>query len=392
MKILHIITSLKIGGAESALYNFLAKALEQQEGTHFVAYFHEGPTAEKIKTLGIKTYHVTGRWFMYDPFIYVRLKKLIYLLKPDLIHTSLWSANIIGRILGHRLSIPVLSDQHGDSMHEGWIRNLLDRWTVKWACNVVAVGDQVAASYRANIIGAIKIPAERKVISSRLLVIKNGIDVDAVRKKAASDALDRSAIGMRNTDFVVGAVGRLDPIKSYDVLITAFSLFVNALKKREMEGNTVRCPKLCIVGDGQEKERLQQLVTTLSIQHDVLFVGAQHNVFRFYPLFDLFALSSQSEGLSIALLEAMSFALPVITTHVKGQHEVLVDGVNGFLISVNDVSSYARALERLYYDKALAFAMGKVNYQRVNASFSITTVVERYYQLYRKMRMPERLL
>lgn len=382
MNILHLITSLKVGGAESALVNYLSKVSDPKvvdhkiighdSNTHSVVYFHHGPNADKIRDLGVKIYQVFGAFSIYDPVLFFRLAKLIKLIKPDIIHSSLWSANISARLISMFYKIPVICDLHGNSFDEGKFRNWLDRRTVNYCAKIVAVSDSVKDSYLKNIIGA------NCSKYSKLVVIKNGIDVDSLKNKAYSDPLTRKDFGLLQSDFVVGAVGRLEPIKSYDILIRAFARF--------LKDNNAANAKLVIVGDGSQRQALQDLVKSLKIQDHVVFTGFCPDACKFYPIFDCFALSSQSEGLSIALLEAMAFGIPVISTNSDiYKHDVIKSGINGFLVNTGDIQSYASAINKLFIDRELGKIIGAKNAELVRTEFCIDGVADKYQQLYQQL-------
>jgi len=376
MNILHLITSLKVGGAESALVYYLSKVVGHDENTHSVAYFHHGPNAEKIEKLGIKIYKIPGLFFTYDFFFFLNLKRVIKLIRPDIIHSSLWSANIIARLISKFSKIPVICDLHGNSFDEGKLRNWFDRRTVNYCAKIVAVSDSVKDSYLKNIIGE----------SSKLVVIKNGIDVQALRAKAFSSPLSRKDFGFSDNDFIVGAVGRLEPIKSYNVLIKAFACLPPFCHPELDSGSNARA-KLCIVGGGSQAEELATLVKNLKIEEHIVFTGFRSDAYKFYPLFDCFALSSQSEGLSIALLEAMAFGLPVISTNSDiNKHDVIKPDINGFLVYPNDIESYALAINKLFQDhkngKTLRRCIGDRNSALIKSDFYIDNVADMYQGLY----------
>ncbi len=370
MKILHLITSLKVGGAESALVNYLSKVVGKDGNAHLVVYFHHGPNVKKIEDLGINICKITGLISIYDPFFFYRLVKLVRYIKPDIIHSSLWSANIIARLISKFYKIPVVCDLHGNSFDEGKFRNWLDRRTVNYCAKIVSVSESVKDSYLKNIIGAKDVIN----VSSKLVVIKNGIDVQALRDKALKEPLSGKNLGLSDDDFVIGAVGRLEPIKSYDVLIKAFAKFL----KLSRASNA----KLLVVGYGTQRESLVNLVKSLGIECSVIFVGYRSDAYKFYPLFDCFALSSQSEGLSIALLEAMSFGLPVISTHPDLNHDVIKHGINGFLVLPGDIDTYALAINRLYQDQKYAKIIGQSNKELVKSNFNINVVMAGYQNVY----------
>lgn len=379
MKILHLITGLKIGGAESALFNFLAALPVDLRENHVVAYFHYGSTVEKIKNLGVQTCGLAGKKRTYTFGSLATLNRIIGTFKPNIIHSALWSANIIGRVFSWWSNIPLICDLHGDSFDEGRLRNFFERLTVKLPKAFVAVGDKVADSYRKNIIGAVKSEILQKKISERLVVIKNGIDVQALQNNIQKSTLTRASMGIPKNAFVVGAVGRFEKIKSYDILIKSFAGLLKAC------GETEKKPFLCLIGDGSQKEFLLNLIKDLGIEQHVLLPGFRDDCYAWYPLFDCFCLSSQSEGISIAMLEAMVAGLPVVTTHDSTKHDVIIDGVNGFLVPVNDCESYVQGLFRLYQDPELCKSMRQKNAALIACNFNIQMVVNGYYQLYQNL-------
>src|SRR5579859_5390998 len=97
-KVVHLISSLKIGGAESLLYDLIV-GLGNQDYEHHVIYFHHGPHVARLEQLGVSTYQVRGIITLYDPIFFWRLARLIKKLKPDVIHSALWAANFAGRII-----------------------------------------------------------------------------------------------------------------------------------------------------------------------------------------------------------------------------------------------------------------------------------------------------
>jgi len=385
MKILHVISSLKIGGAETALYNFL-QSVQSKGNEHIVAFFHDGPYREKIEALGIKTYGINGWLYRYDPGAYFYLKKLVRSCNPDVIHSALWSANILSRILASHCHIPVICDLHGNCIDEGRFRNLLDRLTTRKAFAIVAVSNTVHAAYKDHVYN-----------HPNLITIQNGINIARVKKRASANPLSREELGIPSDAFVIGAVGRLEPIKSYDVLLHAFAKFckrINSCAHAELvevwsaSKRAIAPPRDIIVGAGSERKELESLCQTLGIQDRVMFVGMRPDAQRFYPLFDCFALSSHSEGLSIALLEALCFGLPVITTHAFAHHDVITYGVNGFLIPPNDIDTYAKHLELLYKQPNLCAKMRKANADLVHKQFSLDATVNAYVSLYQKAYIP----
>jgi glycosyltransferase involved in cell wall biosynthesis len=342
---------------------------------HHVAYFYAGPCVTTIASLGIPTHLVGGLLNRYDPILYYRLVKLVKHIKPDVIHTSLWSANILGRIIGKHYGIPVVSDLHGNCEHEGWLRNIIDRHTAHLSQRTIAVAATVENSYRQHIIEKINSIKRRQHAHSSLLVIKNGIDAHKLRDQMATRSLARHKLGIAEKAFVVGSVGRLEPIKSYDILIRAFALLCSSKPRR-------RPLTLMLVGGGSHMQTLKNLVQSLGIASNIIFAGEQPNAWRYYSLFDCFALSSQSEGISLALLEALCCGIPVVTTHAYQQHDVITHNIHGYLVPPGDIRSLTRTLEELYNRPEKAIAMGTAARQLIDEKFTIDRVVEQYRDIF----------
>ncbi len=399
MKILHIITSLKIGGAEAALVNFLTKVTQTKNNNiehkheHRVAYFYDGPNKTKINKLNIKTHNIKGIVKSYDPIAYFRLKKLIKSYKPDILHTSLWSANFMGSLVAKQLNVPIMCEIHGNCRYvSSRLRNYLDQKIITIPNKIIAVSDAVHDSYKTFVIEKIKNIKHKQKTLSKLTVIKNGIDIENIRKKAHTNKLTRHKLNINDNDFVIGAVGRLEPIKSYDILIKAFKLAHDTIRQAkkdqspytQSQTSTQDTLKLCIIGDGSEREYLESLAKKLNLSDAIIFMGSRPDTYRFYKLFDCFALSSQTEGLSIALLEALVFGLPIITTNREIKHEVLEHNTHGLIVPINNVEKYAHALLTLYRNTILRQNMHKANLKLVQA-YSLDTVLKKYQEIYHEI-------
>ncbi|HBS47624.1 TPA: hypothetical protein DEO28_04650 [Candidatus Dependentiae bacterium] len=379
MRVVHFITSLKIGGAEAALYNLL-KNFDHTQNEHIIIYFYMGENFNKIKQLGIKTYKIDGLISIYDPFALIKILLLIKKLKPDVLHTALWSANILGRIVAKLLNIPVICDYHGNVSSQSKLRNLLEQKTIKIPTYFVAVSKSVKKDFEETLTSKCNKKLQNTILQ-KLILIQNGIDMDSIMQQICTNNINRKSFGFDENDFVIGTVGRLEPIKSYNILLLAFAEFI---KKLPSENHTNI--KLCIVGGGSEMENLKKLAEKLNIAKNIYFTGMQANSFNFYPNFDCFALSSQSEGLSIALLEALSFGLPIITTHSNTEHDVIVNGKNGFLIKINDFKDLAEKLFLLYYNPNLKNRMKAENIALANRNFDIKASAKLFESLYQKAK------
>jgi glycosyltransferase involved in cell wall biosynthesis len=380
VKILHIITSLKVGGAESSLYNFLSyiSSHKNYSHKHVVVHFYDGMYAQKIRNLGIKVIHIRGLFLLYDPILLFRLMAIIRREQPNILHTALWIANVLGRLAGRFFKVPVVSDLHGLVRHEGKFRNYIEKITCRFSRYLVAVGPSVAHDYE-NVIFS----KNRLKDKEQLVVINNGVDINFVIKQATVDPLIRQEVGLHNQAFVIGSVGRFETIKGYDLLITAFSKLLKKIPNKELK---IRPIQLCLVGDGRQRYDLEKLVKNLKIQDNVIFTGMREDHHRFYPLFNCFALSSYSEGISISLLEALAFGLPVVTTNETMNHDVVEHGKHGFLVLGRDAEMYADSLKKFYADQTLCEKIS-INNKNQAKDYSLKNHVNSIYYLYDNLKI-----
>lgn len=361
-KVVHLITSLKMGGAESLLCDFLAFA-DRENYDVAVIYFHEGPNVARLRQLNIPLFHIKGAFCLYDPVFFFRLYACIKTVRPSLLHTWLWSANIAGRIMGKVFGIPILNSFHNNVDQDGMLRGMLDRYSQWMATALVAVSDGVASS----------LVEHHKIPFANITTIKNGIPAQSIQERGMLCAKARVQLGLEEHHFVIGSVGRFVPLKNYSLLLEAF-----AHLQKEIEH-----ARLVLLGSGPEEQKLRALALALGIADKVVFVIGQQS-YGYYPLFDCFVLSSYKEGISMALLEAMSFSLPCVSTHEKITHDVIKQGINGLLVPSGDKNVLKEAMKSLIWDEQKADLLGKNAYKTVKNDLSLEAMKNGYEAVYLK--------
>lgn len=359
-KLLHIISSLKIGGAESLLVDMI-RELDDEFEQH-VIYFHPGPNVTRIEHQGIPVYRIRGLVSLYDPLFLKRLYGLVKSIAPNCIHTSLWAANFFGRIIAKFLKIPTLSVVHLGVNQDGFFRNILDRYTFFLATRTVAVSDDVAQT------------VEKKGFLKRghIQVIRNGIDVEYLVQHGRRLCYTLAKLGLDKEHVVFGSVGRFIPRKNYTLLLSSFSQ-VHGLYPEA---------RLVLIGTGPEEGRLRKTADELGI-HDLVRFVVGELAYGYFPLFDCFVLSSLQEGLSIALLEAMSFGLAPIVTVAHEKHEVIKSGENGICVPLNDAKSLSLSMGMLVGDGKLRESLGRKAYESVAKDYSMGRMINSYRRVLR---------
>lgn len=357
--LVHVISNLGIGGAEGILFQLLTH-LDSSEFKHSVVYFYDGPYVEKIKKLGIQTHCVQGLFFTYDPLFMFRFFSLIKILKPDCLHTLLWAANFLGRIVASILKIPHVEVLHNNIEQNGLVRLMLDRMTARQRGELVVVSDGVYDSLKKHAPWLLYRPAQ---------VIKNGIGHEQSKAK-----ITRESLGLADGHFVIGSVGRFEPVKNYGLLLTAFALLYDDHRKA----------RLVLVGQGSQEQFLRTRAYDLGIDDRVVFVIGQ-DAKPYYELFDAFVLTSPKEGMSLALLEAMQAGVPPVVTSLLGRHDVIEDQKNGFLVPAGDPVTLAQRLDRLIRSRALRRQLAEEAKKRIVSDFKIKTMVQEYKKLYEQV-------
>jgi sugar transferase (PEP-CTERM/EpsH1 system associated) len=357
VNICHLITELNVGGAEKALARLLAH-LDRDRFAPTVAclYGGDGIVADEIRALSIPVIdlEMTAKW-RWDAFW--RLYCLLCRERPAILHTWMFHANVPGRVLGRLAAVPIIiSSERTMGMERRW-RYWLNRITDPLTNRVVCVSQQVA-DFVVRHVG---------IRRDKTVIIPNGIDLqDFARLPGRRQA--RAALKLPPDRVLVGTVARLDPVKRLDVLLRAMGSLLDVYA--------------IIVGDGPERTQLEALTKRSGLAGRVHFAGHQEDILPWLAALDVFVLSSDWEGMSNALLEAMAAGLPVVATTVGGTPEVVVDGVTGLLVPPRDPAALAGALATLVCDTALRGKMGQAGRERVAQCFSVEWMVEQTQTLY----------
>lgn len=356
MHIVHLISSLKMGGAERILC-ILAAQLAKTKHTQSVIYFHDGPLRTEIEALGIKTYYISSGFFKYDIVFILNLMKQLRALQPDVIHSALWSANFFGVFIAKLLKIPIVCAIHAQRSVEGALRNILDTLSLKQASHLITITSTIKQQL-----------IEKKLVTpAQVTVIENSIDIQDILYKASQSTITRLSLGLNEQQFVIGSVGRFVHVKNYHFLLKSVAGLL--LQYTDM--------RLVIIGIGPEYESLQSLARQLSIYDKVIFILGKP-AYNYYTLFDCLVSASTSEALSLVLLEAMSLNVPCI---VRGDHyhDLIQDGVEGLI--TNTAHELRQAIIKLYIDKNLAQNIGLSGAKLIQNNHSVETMVTNYQQV-----------
>jgi sugar transferase (PEP-CTERM/EpsH1 system associated) len=364
--IVHVIHRLDYGGMERVLVD-LINGMEDGPYRHAVICLTEfSEFRERIRSSEVAVFAL-GKREGKDILSYWRLWRLLRRLRPALVNTyNLATLDVapIARLACCR----VVHAEHGwlvgrEAVPARYVR--LRRLMRPFIDRFVVVSRDLE-TWLNQVVG---------VAPGKLVCIHNGVEAAGFQAGARARDRMREQLGIAAQAFVVGTVARLDPVKAQTDLIEAAARLLDA---RE----SLRDTRFVIVGEGPERPRLEALVRERGLEREVILTGARSDVPQLLAAFDVFALPSHNEGVSIAILEAMASGLPVVATRVGGNPEVVLAGATGMLVASGAVEELAGALATYRDNEALARSHGEAGRARMRAEFSLESMVGRYRQLY----------
>jgi glycosyltransferase involved in cell wall biosynthesis len=210
---------------------------------------------------------------------------------------------------------------------------------------------------------------------SKFAVIRLGIPFEERLGDPTGDADYRRAYGISPDAFVVGWVGRMTGVKDTGAALEILRA------AREQGANAV----LCMVGDGPDRVRLEQLAHEIGIARSCYFVGYQEDVSGYYRLFDALVLPSVNEGTPVSAIEALASGTPVVANRVGGVPDVLRDGLDGFLVRRGDIAGAGARVAALAADAKLRKRLGEAGRARVMERYAVSRLVDDVDRLYRAL-------
>jgi glycosyltransferase involved in cell wall biosynthesis len=312
---------------------------------------------------------------MHDARSITRVAALIRETRPHILHTHTAKAGAIGRLAalsaGPARPPVVVHTFHGHVL-KGYfdtprtaLFGQIERALARTTDALVAVSPEV----RDELVALGVAPRQK------FAVVRLGIPLAERLGDATSDADYRRLYGIGNDAFVVGWVGRMTAVKDTGATLE----IVRALRDRGVDA------VLCMVGDGPDRDQLEQLAHELGIARSCFFVGYQEDVAGYYALFDAFLLPSVNEGTPVSAIEALAAGTPVVATRVGGVPDVVRDGLDGFLVSPGDVDGAAARLASLAADPELRRRLGDAGRARMLDRYSVDRLVDDIDRLYRSL-------
>jgi glycosyltransferase involved in cell wall biosynthesis len=363
ISVLHVASPGEVGGLETVLR---ALAVAQRRSGHRVLVVAAVEPADRQHPLvtALSSEGVEAVQLEVSARAYLRERQLVRDLarewRPDVIHTHGFRSDVVHLATARRLRLAVVTTQHGYS-HLGSRRTrfyeLIQRYCLRRFDAVVAVSNEM---YRQL--------ADRWLRDGPLYTIQNAW----TGSRPTLDRISaRKVLRLDSETFVVGWVGRLVPVKGA-------ALFLEAVARLNGVDLTA-----CVVGGGPERDKLEWMAQELGIQAKTRFVGTIDGAARLFPAFDVFVLSSSSEGTPIALFEAMAARVPIVATSVGGVPDI-ISSCEAVLVPPSDPDAIARGVREIKADPAKTRERVQAADARLRSDFSPKAWLRRYDSVYRQ--------
>ncbi|KPJ58989.1 MAG: hypothetical protein AMJ42_02355 [Deltaproteobacteria bacterium DG_8] len=376
IKIAYIITSTGVGGAEKILYHTVTGLDYNQYSVSICSLKEKGEIAKELEKLGIEVHclHMANKegfigWLI-STIALLKLFSYLRRLKPTIVHSFLFRANILARIAGYLTGVPVIISSIRVMGGEKGYFHYFEGMTSFMVDHYIAVSESV----KRYIVQKSKIPVEK------ISVIYNGVNVRKHNSLQTQNV--KAPFDIEAKDMILMTVGRLQKQKGH------YYLFHAILKVRK----EVAKIKLLIIGEGEEENNLKNLAESLDLTDQIIFTGLRFDVENILSMAKIFILPSLWEGMPNTLLEAMAAGRPVIATDVGGVPELVINGETGVLVPPKDSDALASAIIDLLQDELKAEKMGEVGRVRVEKIFNISKTLEKTENLYRELLKEKQLL
>lgn len=373
MKILHIIDSAGLYGAEMVLLNL---AEEQAKIGHHpvIASIREKdefdmPLEEEASRRALDT--VTFRMLDGPNFLGAwSILRYSWAGKFDIIHSHGYKGNILlGFVPRSIRKIPIICTVHG------WTST--DRWSM---IRLYERADSLSHKYLDAVVlvhkAMLNHPFFARKRISKVFVVNNGIPShvpeDFERTSCIPVPIHEKILEFCSRSKTIGAIGRLSPEKGFDILLEAFHTMI-------AKGYDLN---LLIVGDGPERRKLEEIIARRNMNDRVFLPGYVAQASCYLKHFSVFVISSLTEGLPITLLEAMRAGVPVVSTRVGGIEEVIGGGSAGILVDPRNSDKLAEGMCALICDDELADNLSRKAENRFINNYSSKIMAENYIHVY----------
>jgi glycosyltransferase involved in cell wall biosynthesis len=362
---IQLISTGGLYGAERALLELASYLEDQGWGSHVVALEGQGATrlVDRARALGLaaEAFVPTGRLGLWP--MMQRLRQLLGKYPRAIVHSHGYKPDILLSVLGTSRHLPCLATCHNwiSETRKMQLLEALDKRVLRGFDHVVAVSGRVSEELTSSGVSAQKVS-----------LIKNGISAPTVAD-GARQAI-REEFGLSTRSKVVAQIGRLARSKRTDLLLAAVSSLPADIDVHVL-----------LVGEGDQAQSLAELVKSQRLERRVHFCGYRSDIAQILVAADLLALTSEKEGLPIAILEAMAMRCPIVSTSVGEIPQVLSDPQDAWLVPPNDLSALTAAIHEALTDPGEAETRAANAHALFLRQYSRDSMGAHYLEIYEKV-------
>ena len=360
MKILIVTSHLNFGGISSYSV-FLAKKLKEKGHNVFIAS-SGGDMVKELKEDKIGHLKVAlNTKSELNPKIILSSFRIVLFLKAnkiDIMHAQSRVSQVTCYLASLFTKIPYITTCHG------FFKPKITRKLFKfWGIKVIAISEAV----RAHLVNDLKVPKDK------IVMIHNGVDIGNFKRNYNNEEKEsiRKEFSLTKA-IVVGIIARLSSVKGHIYLLEAAKLILN--KRKDIQ--------FLIIGDGPEESKLKKLTKTLEIEENVVFHKSILDTAQALAVMDIFVMPSISEGLGLAILEAMASSLPVVASNVGGIYSLISEGKNGYLLTPKNPAAIEDAILKIINNSQLAKDMGNLGQKICEKDFSLNVFADQVEKVY----------
>lgn len=365
-RVLHLISSSGFLGAENVVLELSKESIkagywvtigiiENRNNLHME--LSDRSVEEGIK---VQIFPCRGR---FDRRTISSIRSFVNSKQPNILHSHGYKSNFYA-LTANRGKIPWIVTNHlwKKTTFALKVYAYLDSLFIRHADRVVAVSDEIRSEM-----------VNDGIPPQKITIIDNGVDMERFALNRNEEI--RKSFGFNGNSKVIGTIASMTPEKGHTYLLEAMRQVID------------KCPecRFMIVGDGSQRQFLEEKTSHLGLTGKVLFTGSRKDVPEILSMLDIFVLPSLKEGLPMALLEAMAAGVPVIATRVGAVPKVVIHGKTGLLVEKGDVNGLITAITQFLKDRKMSVRLSMKGYEKVKSEFSSNVMTLKYLDIYRKL-------
>jgi glycosyltransferase involved in cell wall biosynthesis len=363
IKVLHMIETSGPGGAENMLIRLIC-GLDEEKYDSVTCLLKDGWLRHKLEERNIETLIFPQKRCIDISWLITVIK---YIKKHNvrMLHTHEFAMNVNGSLLSQLINIPCVTTVHGKNYYtDKWYRKVAYRFVSRQSY-MVTVSEDIKNYLLENI----------SINKNNIHIVINGINTDDYKFSKDRRKETRGSLGVNDKNIIIGAIGNLYVVKGHIYLVEAAKIVCSKYPEA----------RFIIAGRGNQRNKLEAKIDELDLRENFSLLGFREDVPDMLNAFDIYVMSSLSEGTPLSILEAMSSNIPIVSTNVGGIKRIIQDGINGSLVNAKDSEQLADAIIRLIEDHDKANMLARNASELVKNDYSMAKMLAVYENIYNSL-------